>query len=245
MNKLRAKIVLAAIGFAAFSCNTITPQAVVDSAIQTHGGDKYAHSTIEFDFRDRHYLIQTDVGKFRYERILRDSTSTTRDILTNEGLVREINNVRQALPDSMIRKYTGSINSVVYFAQLPFRLNDPAVNKKLLGTTTLDGKPYYKIEVTFGENGGGDGFRDVFHFWIHQTDFTLDYFAYYYEENKEWESRFRKVLRRQVVNGIMLQDYINYKTAQRKVPFDSLESLYVSGKLVELSRIILDNAVVR
>ncbi len=74
--------------------------------------------------------------------------------------------------------YSNSVNSVAYFALLPFRLNDAAVNKRYIGTSEIKGEPYFEIEVTFQQKGGGKDHDDVFIYWIHQQHFTMDYLAY-------------------------------------------------------------------
>ncbi|MBY0434974.1 MAG: hypothetical protein K2U26_12765 [Cyclobacteriaceae bacterium] len=221
------------------------PQKIVDKAITIHGGDRYLNCTVEFDFRKRHYIARREGGNFSYERIFSDSTSTTHDYLTNTGFVREINDQKQDLPDSMVTRYTASVNSVLYFALLPYGLNDPAVNKKLMGNTMLESQPYYIIEVTFGQQGGGEDFEDKFYYWIHKKNFTVDYLAYSFEENKTRDIRFRKVLKRQVVGGITFQDYINYKPKEPGKKLEEAQSLFESGQLEELSRIELENVVVK
>ena len=66
------------------------------------------------------------------------------------------------LADSTRSKLSNAVNSVHYFAYLPYGLNGSAVHKELLGTTTLKNKEYYKIRVTFSEAGGGEDYEDVF-----------------------------------------------------------------------------------
>lgn len=220
------------------------PQKIVDNAIRLYGGEKYLSSTIEFDFRNRHYLTKREGGRFSKERSLKDSTSTIHDILTNDSFVRKIDDKVVVIPDSMAKKYTASVNSVIYFALLPYGLNDPAVKKKFLGTTNLEGQPYYKVEVSFGE-GGGEGYRDTFYYWIHQQNFTVDYMAYFFEEDHTWDMRFRKAMNRREVNGIMFQDYINYKPKVQDKKLEDVEELFRSGQLEELSRIVLENIAVR
>lgn len=232
--------------FLTLSCagNFSDPQKIVDETILVYGGEKYQHSTIEFDFRKRHYIAWRDGGKFSFERIFKDSTSTVHDFLTNAGFLREKDSHPRVVADSMAKKYTASVNSVIYFALLPYPLNDPSVNKKLMGTTTLDGESYYKIEITFGKEAGGD-YRDTFYYWIHQKNFTMDYFAYFYEEDKVWEMRFRKAMNRRTVNGIVFQDYINYKPKTPAAKFEEIEQLFKSNQLEELSRIDLENISVK
>ena len=75
----------------------------------------------------------------------------------------------------MMVKYISSVNSVHYFAHLPYGLNDKAVNKKLVGDAEINGMPYYQLKVTFSQNGGGTDHHDEFLYWIHKENFTIDY----------------------------------------------------------------------
>ena len=224
------------------SCNTSLkdPQKIIDKAIEVAGGEKYLHSTIEFDFRDRHYMAQREGGKYSYERIFKDSVKTTHDFLTNDGFKREINNVLVEVADSMKVKYTSSINSVIYFALLPYGLNDAAVQKKFMGETSIDSVEYYVIEITFAQEGGGEDHEDVFMYWINKKDFTIGYVAYSYEETDGVGLRFRKAYNPRNVNGILFLDYLNLKPKD-KTEITALEELYKKGELEELSKIELIN----
>ncbi len=99
------------------ACSDSTdPQKIIDKAIAAAGGEKYLNSTVEFDFRDRHYLAKRKGGAFAYQRLTHDSTGLTRDFLSNEGFKREINGIDENVADCMKVKYTASVNSVIYFA---------------------------------------------------------------------------------------------------------------------------------
>jgi hypothetical protein len=215
------------------------PQKIINLAIDKAGGEKFLQSRIEFDFRGRHYVSSRNQGVFVYERILIDKQDTIHDYLTNETFYREINNKRVQLADTMAAKYTRSVNSVIYFALLPYGLNDPAVHKAFIGETELDGNHYYKIKITFSEDGGGEDFEDVFHYWINQKTFLVDYFSYIYQTDGGG-IRFRKAVKQHRIGGILLQDYINYQPVDN-TKLDDLEELYTAGKLEELSRIELKN----
>lgn len=220
-------------------------QKIVEKAIETAGGEKYLNSTIAFDFRERHYIATRNGGQYSYERITQDSSGTIHDFVANEGYHREVNGVKVEVPDSMAVRYTSSTNSVIYFALLPYGLNDAAVNKKLLGETTIKEKPYYLVQITFHPDGGGEDFEDVYLYWIHQKDFTVDYLAYSFAEADETSFRFREAYNPRTVNGIRFQDYINYSPADNSIPLDSAESFFKKGKLEELSRIETENPTVR
>jgi hypothetical protein len=228
------------------SCNTSLkdPQKIIDKAIEASGGEKYLHSTIEFDFRGRHYVAQREGGKYSYERILIDSVKTTHDFLTNDGFKREINNTLVEVADSMKVKYTSSVNSVVYFALLPYGLNDAAVQKKFMGETSIDSAEYYIIEISFAQEGGGEDHEDVFMYWINKKDFTIGYMAYSYEETDGVGLRFRKAYNPRNVNGILFLDYVNLKPKD-KTEITALEDLYKKGELEELSKIELINIQVK
>jgi hypothetical protein len=232
--------------FGLVSCNTTLndPQKIIDKTIEASGGKKYLNSTIEFDFRERHYMAQREGGKYSYERITKDSTNTIRDIIANEGFKREINNKPVEVADSMKVKYTASVNSVVYFALLPYGLNDAAVQKKFLGETSVENKDYYVIEITFAQEGGGEDHEDVFLYWINKKDFTIGYMAYSYEEPDGIGLRFRKAYNPRTVNGILFLDYINFKP-KAETQITNLEELFKKGELQELSKIELTNIQVK
>jgi len=229
-----------------FACNVPLkdPQKIIDKAIEASGGKKYLNSTIEFDFRGRHYVALRDGGKYSYERITKDSTNTIHDYLNNDGFKREINNMPVEVADTMKVKYTASVNSVVYFALLPYGLNDAAVRKKFLGETNIENVEYYVIEITFAQEGGGEDHEDVFLYWINKKDFTIGYMAYSYEESDGIGLRFRKAYNPRTINGILFLDYINLKP-KGETQITNLEELFKKGELEELSKIELTNIQVR
>ncbi len=237
--RFQIKIVFSVCVLFALSCKNNNPQQIIDKAIQVAGGEKYLHSTVEFDFRNRHYVGTRDGGKFSYERIFKndkDSTQTIHDFVTNEGFKREINGTVADLPDSMKVKYTSSVNSVLYFTLLPYGLNDQSVKKKFIGESVMDGKQYYKIEITFGQEGGGEDFQDTFNYWINTSDFTIGFIAYSYAEDDGIGYRLRKAYNPRRVNGILFSDYINYMP-NGNFKLEDLEELYRKNELKELSKI--------
>jgi hypothetical protein len=229
------------------SCKTNDPQRIIDKAIQASGGEKYLHSTVEFDFRGRHYVGTRDGGRFSYERIFKndkDSTQVIHDFVTNEGFKREMDGVVADLPDSMKVKYTASVNSVLYFTLLPYGLNDQSVRKRFLGETIMDGKLYYKIEITFAQEGGGEDFEDTFNYWINTSDYTIGFIAYSYAEDDGIGYRLRKAFNPRRVNGILFSDYINYMP-KGNFKLEDLEELYKKNELKELSKIENTNIQVK
>jgi len=239
------KILVPIVCLLLYACaSTTDPQRIIDRAIEVAGGEKFDKSTIEFDFRNRHYIAHRDYGTYSLERVFKDSSNIVHDYLTNDGFHREINDQPASVPDTMAVKYARSVNSTLYFALLPYGLNDPSVRKKYLGTTSIDGQQYFIVQVTFAEIGGGEDFNDIFIYWIHETKYTMDYMAYlYYSEGGGL--RFRKAVNPRKVDGVLFQDYINYMPKEDSVTIDQMESLYKRNELEELSRIDLTNIVVQ
>lgn len=219
-------------------------QAIVDRAIDEACSGHCDHVTIDFTFRDRCYVSKRDGGKFQLERITSDSLGVTHDILTNENFRRYQNDTLIKLPDSTSIKYANSVNSVHYFLQLPFGLNDKAVQKELLGEDEVKGQPYFEIAVSFLEEGGGTDFQDRFVYWVHQETYTVDYLAYSYETDGGG-IRFREAFNPRVINGIRFVDYRNFKPAGLDVKLADLDTLFEKEELKLLSKIENESIGVR
>lgn len=219
-------------------------QKIVDRAISVHGGKKFESSMISFDFRNMHYEILKFPDRFEYIREFTDSTGQVRDVLNNSGFVRTVNGQSVELLEERVSAFSNSVNSVAYFAFLPYGLNDPAAVKTLVGSTELEGKTYDIIKVAFQEEGGGEDHEDEFLYWFDKETGFLDYMAYSYHTNGGGV-RFRKAIKRHSVGGLVLLDYENYKPAEKDTPLDELEALFKAGKLELLSEIIMENIEVK
>ena len=217
----------------------LTAQQIIDKSIENAGGNLYTCSNIDFIFRDRLYSLQYDNSKKVLKRKFETDTSTVTDIRRNSGFVRMIGDQIVQVADTMARKYANSINSVHYFAYLPYGLNDPAVNKKLLDERSVKGQDYYTIQITFDQEGGGDDFDDVYIYWINKKTFKPDYLAYEFHVDGGG-MRFREAYNERFVEGIRFVDYSNYKPINGVSLYD-LDQLYAANKLELLSKIELED----
>jgi len=195
----------------------LNAQVIIDEAIKKHGGDNYNNAHFAYDFRKNHFEYHYDNGVFRYE--LHSKDGKTKDILTNEGFKRLVNGEELQLPDKKRKAYSNTVNSVHYFVFLPSFLNDAAVNKKLIGETTIKGKEYYKIRVTFDEEGGG------YSFLVNGGGV-----------------RFRSAFNKRMIGGILFQDYVNFKH-DKDTPVEELDALFNENKLIQVSQIETENIV--
>lgn len=215
----------------------LTAQQIIDKAIERSGGEKYESSIINFTFRNASYSSIRKNGEYELRKKISDSLGEIEDVLSNSGFNRFINGNKLELADSTKNKYSNAVNSVHYFVQLPYGLNDPAVKKELVGKSKIQNVDYYNIKVSFSEEGGGDDHDDIYMYWVSQNDFTVDFFAYKFYTGKGG-IRFREAYNPRTIEGIRFVDYRNYKIEPWKdVDLTDLGNLFENEKLELLSDI--------
>ncbi len=237
-------LLLTAILFQACQKEMPSVQIIVDQAIAYSCGSGCEASEVSFDFRDKHYSRTRRGGLFTYRRSFEDSLGQIRDELSNEGFKRYVNDSLVVVVDSMANKYANSVNSVHYFSQLPYGLNDPATIKELRGVVQINGKAYYEVLVWFRQEGGGKDYDDQFLYWFDTDDLRLDYFAYSYLTDGGGV-RFREAYNPRSISGYRVVDYKNYKPADKETPLEELPVLFERGELELLSTIENKNVQVR
>ena len=217
----------------------LTAQQIIDKAIEHAGGNLYTCSNIDFVFRDRLYSLEYDENAKVLKREFEADSATITDIRRKDSFERIIGDQLVEVADTMARKYANSINSVHYFAYLPYGLNDPAVNKKLLAERTVKGQDYFTVQITFDQQDGGDDFEDVYIYWINKKTFTPDYLAYEFHVDGGG-MRFREAYNERFVEGIRFVDYSNYKPVD-KASLHNLDQLFAANELELLSKIELED----
>lgn len=234
------RLSLLLLAFLILSCSKteseFTAQQIIDKSIKASGADKVSQSKIAFTFRDKGYLATRNNGQFEFTR----SFDSIKDVLSNTGFMRFIHGEQVVLTDSVANNTKNSVNSVHYFSVLPFGLNEAAVQKKILPSVVIKGQPYYKIEVRFSEEGGGEDFEDVFVYWVHQKSFLIHYLAYEFHTNGGG-FRFREVTSEEIIAGIRFVNYANYKPNKQITDIKIIDSLFIAGNLNKVSDIILKN----
>lgn len=221
----------------------LSAQDIINESIKISGGEGYQKNTFSFDFRDRSYVMERKDGRKILKRISRIDSNTVLDVKKNNGLQRFVNDSLVHLPDSMANKYGNSVNSVHYFAYLPYGLNDPAVNKKYLGKSIIKGKDYHEIQITFDKKDGGDDHDDIYVYWFEVTTLKPEYIAYKFHVDGGGK-RFRQAYNERYINGIRFVDYKNYKPIDQTIAVQKMDSLFMAGQLELLSEIELKNIIV-
>ena len=213
-------------------------QEVIDQAIIAHGQHLFENATLSFLFRDKQYSARRSDAEYTYTRSFKNGSALIEDMLINStDFSRKKNDISIEIEKEWAEKYSRSINSVLYFFQLPYLLNDLAVKKIDQGIKQIKGENYYQIKVSFQIENGGEDFEDEYLYWIDVNTFEIDYLAYNYITDGGGV-RFRSAINKRRVNGLLVQDYINYAPLNKKIPLSSLITEFEKGALIERSRII-------
>ncbi len=240
-------ISIALLAFLVFSCKneadtkSLSADDIVNKSIAVSGGKHFESSMIKFIFRDKSYVAKRLKGETSMVRMFMDKSDTITDFLSNSEYKRLVGQVYTKVADSMVKKYSASVNSVHYFSVLPYGLNDNSVNKTLLEDEQIKGVDYYKVKVTFNEEGGGEDYEDVFVYWIDKQLFKLNYLAYSYSENDGVGMRFREAYNERYVNDLRFVDYNNYKAEDTSIQLLDLGKVFDNNQLQLLSKIELEN----
>lgn len=229
-----------------WSCKEKSADAneIVNLAMKAHGSYLLKNSTTTFTFRDVDYQTTRSSGRYSFTRTFITDSDTIKDVKTNSNITRYRNGKTVFVSDSLKKKHDAALNSVIYFAQLPYGLDGLAVIKKYVGAEIIKGENYHKIQVTFKKDGGGEAYEDVFIYWIQKETFLVDYLAYSFCE-AECGYRFRESVNRTNHSGVIMQDYKNYKSGIENIKLEQLAQLFENGKLELMSEIVNDNVTIR
>ena len=209
---------------------------IIEKSVQVYGWNQKEFSIV-FDFRDYKYKLTRKPNFFSYQRSTVKKGVLVRDVMTsNSKLKRYLDENPFILSDSLTDIYSNSLNSVMYFFQLPRPLNDPAVIVNYNGEKAISNKVYWTLKVKFQEKDGGKDFQDEFRYWIDPKSGYIDYLAYSYLTDGGG-TRFRKAKNVRENNGFIFQDYTNFRPVKKFTSLDSLPILYERGKLILVSEI--------
>lgn len=218
---------------------------IIDRSIRAMGGSILDHAEITFDFRDQSLSYYNDDGNYRYTRVFPDTAGRKiTDTLTNRDFFRYIDGQKLKLSAERKASLQGGVNSIVYFAFLPYKLHDPGVIKEYVGQVTIKGTSYDKIKVRFHNPEDIAAHTDIYFYYFDPEDASLDYFAYKFLEDGGG-IRFRVAYNERTIDGLTIRDYVNYMAEIDSVNFSQIEDSYNNDELKELSRIELRNVRVK
>ncbi len=218
-------------------------QGIIERAIEVHGGNQLRQARVTFDFREYSFIVERRGGEYSYQRSYQEDGSLIVESLSNSGVTRRVDGEVATLSEEELSDLMTPLNSVPYFALLPFNLQDPAVQASYLGQGTIRGEPYDKIEVTFREEGGGRDFEDRYVYWFHRDRHTMDYLAYTFQAG-DGGTRFREAFNVRTISGVRFADYHNYVSDSLSSPEDPIErfdALFEKNAVSLLSEVLTEN----
>ncbi len=249
MNARFSPWVLALLPFAALGeqpAETSRP-AIVDRAIEHHGGELYRHSETGVDLCSKsgcfHVVALLDGDRFVYTVAGTSGGARLEVRSSNDALEVRRDGEPLAVEPGGEQKYRDWAMARVYFCFLPFRLGDPSVRHQDLGLVDWDGRRLHKVKVTF-EAGTSTGAGDEYVYWFDPESARLEYFAYSYDDNGGG-LRFRRTVRHRRAGGLLFSDQENFGADGPGLSVDAIDAAYVRDAMRHVSTVRLEGIEVR
>ncbi len=227
-----------------------TPQsrvAIVDRAIEHHGGEIYRHSETRLDLCSKsgcfHVVANLDGDRWAYTVSGRSGDSRLQVHSADDALTVRRDGAEEAVAANRERRHRDWAMARVYFCFLPFRLNDPGVFKHDLGLVDWDGRRLHKVKVTFQAGSSTDA-GDQYMYWFDHETARLEYFAYSYDDNGGG-IRFRRAVRHRRVGGLLFFDQENLGVDGSGLSVDAIDAAYVRAAMRQVSTVRLEGIEVR
>ena len=107
----------------------LTAQQIIDKTMHYSGAEQVVNSKIKFTFRTKEYTAIRKNGFFElFKQYLTADSLKVKEVLSNNGYLRFINNKAVPVVDSLITDYGNAINSVHYFSMLPFGFSSRCIH---------------------------------------------------------------------------------------------------------------------
>ena len=224
--------------------------AMVDRAIEFHGGERYRNSEIDL-------TVSSRSGDFRVETSNRDGVFDYRvtDLRSETGLAyrhsntgenysdilqRFENGVEVELDEAGRQRVSNDVAARVWFAFLPLRLNDGNTYKEDQGLESWGGRQLHRVKVTF-EAGTSNRSQDAYAFWFDPETSRMEQFAYSFDGGL----RFRPVENFRRVEGVLFYDQPNYAIDGEGLSVDQITPEFVDSEMELLSTVYIKEIEVR
>ncbi len=217
---------------------------IVDRAIAFHGGDTYrnSHTSLTLCSKSGCFDLEATVQGDRFDYEVKDPKRRVR--ATNDAVVRFEEGKQVELDAEAAQRNRDFVNARIYFAFLPYRLNDASVFKQDMGLEKWGDTYLHKVKVTFAAGSSTDA-GDSYLYWFHPATARLEQFAYSYGTGDGAGIRFRKLKNYRRVGGILFFDQQNLGYEAPDVQVDIITPAFVEAKMHEVSNVVLSEIEVR
>ncbi len=217
------------------------PLEIVSRAIEHHGGEVYRRSetSVELCSGSGCYgmNVRTDGGMYRHEvsgpyrggiRAVRADNDSVSVSWQGEP-VAATSEEWQSLRDWATAR--------IYFAFLPYRLNDPGVLQEDLGIEEWEGRRLHRVKVHF-EAGSSTDAEDEYLYWFDPDTARLEQFAYSFTGDPGG-LRFRRLSNYRRVGGILFFDQANLGVEGAGLSVDEIDPAFVDARMRQVSKVEL------
>jgi len=219
--------------------------AIIDRAIEFHGGDAYEASTTALTVTSRSgsfdLVITRNGGEFDYTVSGKVSRGQVERKVhyTNSSVERWDNGEPVDLDDEDARRARDFVDARVYFPFLPYGLNGPSVYQEDLGLDTWEGRELHKVRIAFQPGSSTDA-EDHYVYWFDPDTGEMAMFGYDFKVGGGG-LRLRKVIRTERVGGLLFSDQENYAVNGPDFSVDQLTPGFVTDHMELMSTVLLSN----
>lgn len=231
---------------AACAAEPVNRLAIVDRAIEYHGGEIYESS-------ETRLRLCSKGGCFRVSKrsdggLYEDEAMRERDGLrirvTNDTVERWNGEESLSVEPDEETRLRDWVSQRVYFPFLPFHLNDDSVYKEDLGIVDWKGRVLHLVKVWF-ETGTSSSAASEYLYWFDPETARMEQFAYSFE-GRPGGLRFRRAHNFRRVGGLLFADNENFGIDADGLSVDSIQDPdYVDNELSLISQIRIEDVVVR
>lgn len=217
---------------------------IIQRSVELHGGEVYEHSLVELRLCSASgcydISVTTDGGLYRHRVAGPISTGRREVVATNDSLRHWHNGAEvEVASGEEGQRLRDWATARIYFAFLPYRLNDPSVVQRDLGLERWGDRELRRVKITFRPGSSTDD-QDQFVYWFDPQTARLEQFAYSFEGNPGG-LRFRRLDNYRRIGGLLFFDQENLGAQGDGLSVDQIDPEFVERRMRLVSEIRLEN----